>query len=517
MDNMTITECLNSIALKFPNKEAVTDLGVSYTWSQVRTLTILAAEDLRKKGIKKNMHVAIWVNNSISWLVLYLALQQIGAVAVLLNVAYKWRELEAAMENCNVEYIFYSSVYRDSDHVRTIRELNRNRLPAFKEGFLVPDEPLEAPQNKIEKTFEQYNTDVDSVSNILFTSGTTKAAKGVMLTHRNIVNNSFAIVERLKWTEEDRMCFAVPMFHCFGITVGILGALHTGASIHIVRNFKSGRVFEIIEKYKCTVFNGVPTMFLAMKNSSSADKYDLSSLKGGLMAGSAILPSEYLDICNKFNLGSLNTAYGQTESSPAVTVSEDCDSMDIRSVSAGKVLPDMELRIVKDGHIMGCMEEGEIQTRGYHVMKGYYNMPEETRKALDDDGWLSTGDLGYIDEQGYLYVTGRIKDIIVRGGENISPIEIEQVLCQLPEVMSVKVVGIPAPIIQEEVVACIIWKNNEPMDTEYIREYVRSQLADYKVPKYVLDYTEFPMNSSGKILSGELSEISRKRIGDCCK
>ncbi len=512
MDERTISECLNSIAAKYPDKEAVTDMGVSYTWKQIQELTNHEVLVLQDKEIKKGTHVAIWVDNSVNWIVLYLALQQLGAVTALLNVAYKWRELETALENCDVEYIFYSAQYRDSDHIRTIRELNRNRLSAFKEGFLIQDEPVCLPQNMSGIDCESEKTDSDNVSNILFTSGTTKAAKGVMLTDRNIVNNSLAIVKRLKWTAEDRMCFAVPMYHCFGVTVGILGALHTGASIHIVRSFKSESVFEVIEEHKCTIFNGVPTMFLAMKNSQLADNYDLSSLKGGLMAGSAILPAEYIEICKKFGLERLNTAFGQTESSPAITVSEDSDSKEIRSNSSGRVLPDIELRIMKNSSVMGCMEEGEIQTRGYHVMKGYYNMPEETLNTLDTEGWLSTGDLGYVDEQGYLHVTGRIKDIIVRGGENISPVEIEQVLCQLPNVMSVKVVGIPAPVIQEEVVACIIWKDNEPMDSEYVRSFVRSQLADYKVPKYILDYMEFPMNSSGKILSAELSEISRKRI-----
>ncbi len=517
MDERTISECLNSIAEKFPDKEAVTDLNKSYTWRQLLELTGQEAMNLQSKGIKKGTHVAIWVHNSINWIVLYLALQKIGAVTALLNIAYKWRELENALENCDIEYIFYSSKYRDSDHVRTIRELNRNRLPVFRESFFVPDEPLDVPSgitfaNNAFNGDKQSSSDSNVVSNILFTSGTTKAAKGVMLADRSIVNNSLAIVKRLKWTADDRICFAVPMYHCFGITVGILGALHTGASIHIVRSFKSEKAFEIIERNKCTVFNGVPTMFLTMKNNDALDNYDLSSLKGGLMAGSAILPAEYLEICRRLKLERLNTAFGQTESSPAITVSEDSDSKEIRSVSSGRVLPDMELRIVKNGSVIGCMQEGEIQTRGYHVMKGYYNMPDETGKVLDKDGWLSTGDLGYIDEQGYLYVTGRIKDIIVRGGENISPIEIEQVLCQLPNVMSVKVVGIPAPIIQEEVAACIIWRNNEPMDSEYVKEYVRSQLADYKVPKYILDYTEFPMNSSGKIITSELSEISRKRI-----
>ena len=514
LENRNISQCLADIAKKYPEKLAVTDLDKEYTWKQIDSLTELAARQISEKGIRKGSYVAIWMNNSVSWVVIFLALQRIGAVTVLLNTAYKWKEVETTMANCDVEYIFYSKSFKDSDHERTIHNLNLEKLPRFKEAYMVPDEPIELQDSeyKFNSNINESENDPHTVCSILFTSGTTGVARGAMLTHSNIVNNSKAIIDRLGWMCEDRICLSVPMYHCFGITVGILGALHTGASIHIMRKFSSELAFQTIQQHKCTIFNGVPTMFLAMKNSSKRANYDLSSLKGGLMAGSAIIPEEYMAICEELKLDRLNTAFGQTESSPAITVSCDSDSLEKRAYTSGKVLSDMEMRIVVNGEEVGPGVEGEIQTRGYHVMVGYYKMPNETEKVLSEDGWLSTGDLGHIDEEGYLHITGRIKDIIVRGGENISPVEIERVICQIPGVASVKVVGVKAAVIQEEVVACIIWKDGQELPEEEVRRIVGLSLSDYKVPRYVFSFDEFPLNSSGKVLGHELSRICSERI-----
>ena len=511
MDKRTINQCLKETVQLYRDKEAITDFGLSYTWGEVYALTLEMSGMIKQLGIKKGTHVAVWMDNSVRWIVLYFALHNIGAVPVLINVAYKWRELEATFATCDVEYAFYSPKYKDSDHLRTIRQLNLENLPKFKEAFLMDTVALKVP-DRDEVLAVCDNIDISSdvsvsedVCSILFTSGTTGKSKGAMLTHSNIVNNSKAIVTRLEWDANDKHCFVVPMYHCFGITVGIMGAVHTGASMHLVRKFKPALVFEMIERHKCNIFNGVPTMFLAIRNSADRHNYDLSSLTGGLMAGSAILPNEYLDICNEFGLDYLNTAFGQTESSPAISVSCNDDSREIRSVSAGKLLPDVEVKIRNAGEIIGDSIDGEIMTRGYHVMKGYYNMSEETQKSIDEEGWLATGDLGHLDDDGYLHITGRIKDIIVRGGENISPAEVEQVICQIPWVKTVKVVGIPADIIQEEVVACVIPKEKGLFNEAEVKELVSTWLADYKVPRYVVEFDEFPMNSNGKVLTKELS------------
>lgn len=512
MDKRTINQCLKQTVQLYRDKEAITDFGISYTWGEVYTLTLEMSTMLKQLGIGKGTHVAVWMDNSIRWVVLYFALHNIGAIPVLINVAYKWRELEATFSTCDVEYVFYSPKYKDSDHLRTIRQLNLEHLPKFKEAFLMDTVALRVPeQEEVLKACDaiDINNDVissEDVCSILFTSGTTGRARGAMLTHSNIVNNSKAIVTRLGWDANDKHCFVVPMYHCFGITVGIMGAVHTGASIHLVRKFKPTLVFEMIERHKCNIFNGVPTMFLAMRNSADRNNYDLSSLTGGLMAGSAILPNEYLDICQEFGLDHLNTAFGQTESSPAISVSCNDDSREIRSVSAGRLLPDVEVKIRNAGEIIGDSLDGEIMTRGYHVMKGYYNMPEDSQKAVDEEGWLATGDLGHLDADGYLHVTGRIKDIIVRGGENISPAEVEQVICQIPWVKTVKVVGVPADIIQEEVVACVIPKEKGLFNEAEVKELVSTWLADYKVPRYVVEFDEFPMNSNGKVLTPKVSE-----------
>ena len=555
MDNRTIDICLRDCAGRYPDKIGMTDLDNNYTWEEIDHITGVLASQLVDKGVKKGEHIAIWATNSANWVFYYFAIQRIGAVAVLINVAFKWRELENILLNYDVKYIIYTRKYKESDHENTIKMLDREKFKSLKEAFILEDEDNNL-RNLLQLPKGDVRAEVDSseVASILFTSGTTGMAKGAMLTHSNLVNNSKDIVDRMGWDEKDRMCLAVPMFHCFGITVGLLGAIHTGAAMDVARKFSTGTVFKIIEEKKCTLFNGVPTMFLAMMNSSKRERFNLTSLKGGLMAGSPILPVEYMDICRTFNMERLQTAFGQTESSPAITTSLISDTIECKAYTAGKALDDVEVRIVKaevisgaeeesakagvvpeseaflendavlgvdeEGEsgrakanvVLGPNEEGEIQTRGYHVMKGYYNMPEETKKAIDEEGWLSTGDLGYFDKDGYLHVTGRIKDIIVRGGENISPMEVENVIIQFDEIKAVKVIGVAAKVIQEEVVACIVWKDDRRLSEETIINFVKNQLADYKAPKYVFEFDALPTNSSGKVLGKKLVKICEEKL-----
>lgn len=555
MDNRTIDICLRDCAGRYPDKIGMTDLDNNYTWEEIDHITGVLASQLVDKGVKKGEHIAIWATNSANWVFYYFAIQRIGAVAVLINVAFKWRELENILLNYDVKYIIYTKKYKESDHENTIKMLDREKFKSLKEAFILEDEDNNL-RNLLQLPKGDVRAEVDSseVASILFTSGTTGMAKGAMLTHSNLVNNSKDIVDRMGWDEKDRMCLAVPMFHCFGITVGLLGAIHTGAAMDVARKFSTGTVFKIIEEKKCTLFNGVPTMFLAMMNSSKRERFNLTSLKGGLMAGSPILPVEYMDICRTFNMERLQTAFGQTESSPAITTSLISDTIECKAYTAGKALDDVEVRIVKaevisgaeeesakagvvpeseafletdavlgvneEGEsgrakanvVLGPNEEGEIQTRGYHVMKGYYNMPEETKKVIDEEGWLSTGDLGYFDKDGYLHVTGRIKDIIVRGGENISPMEVENVIIQFDEIKAVKVIGVAAKVIQEEVVACIVWKDDRRLSEETIINFVKNQLADYKAPKYVFEFDALPTNSSGKVLGKKLVKICEEKL-----
>lgn len=513
MYNRTIDDCLVCCVDNFPDKIAITDMDCEYTWKEVDYIVDVLAQKILGMGIKAGDHIAIWASNSASYILYFMAIQRVGGVAVLINMAYKWRELESILKNYDVNYILYTRKYKDSDHENTINMLDRDKFKELRGTCIFDDERdnlkdlLKIPKKKIET-----NVHSEDVACIFFTSGTTGMAKGVMLTHNNLVNNSKDIIERMTWDERDRMCLAVPLFHCFGITVGILGAIHTGMTMDVARKFSTGTVFRIIEEKKCTLFNGVPTMFLAMMNSSKREQFDLTSLKGGLMAGSSILPYEYMDICNTFGFKNLQTAFGQTESSPAITTSLITDSVECKAYSAGKKLDNVEVRIVKDGIVCGVYDEGEIQTRGYHVMRGYYNMPEETKKAIDENGWLSTGDLGYLDKDGYLHVTGRIKDIIVRGGENISPMEIENVIVQFDEIKSVKVVGVPAKVIQEEVVACIVWKDDRRLSKETIISSVKKQLADYKAPKYIFDFEKIPQNSTGKVLVKDLVRMCEEKL-----
>ncbi len=519
MDERTIAGLLKDRAKETPDRIGMTDLDVAYTWKQIDAITDKKAKQLNSQGIQKGSHVGIWAENSAEWVFLFLALQKIGAITVLFNVAYKWRELEKNLERCDVEYLFYSASAKDTNHMESITHLNREALPKLKEMFLLPEEPERAEEILGEDAVSEWVAPMqaDDVCSILFTSGTTGIAKGVMLTHRNLVNNSKELVDCMEWVLEDEMCLAVPLFHCFGITVGILGALHTGMAMNIVRRFSTGAVFSCIEKWNCTLFNGVPTMFLAMLNSKKRQNYCLDSLRGGLVAGSTIAPTDYKKVCEEFKLSNLHMAFGQTECSPAVSATVVGDGLEEKAASVGRPLKHVEVSIWKDGKPVPAGMEGEIMTRGYHVMKGYYRLPEETSKAVSAEGWLATGDLGFLDEAGYLHISGRIKELIIRGGENISPLEIQNVLCQMEGVAQVAVVGVPAPVIQEEVVACIIWNEGMEKTKEEVTQFVSGQLAEYKVPRFVLPFDSFPLNASGKIITKELSRLCVERLGNSIK
>lgn len=524
----SIGECLHIQALKSPDFVAMTDSDTKYTWSELDHITDLCAAWLLSVNIGSGTHVGIWAKNTSSYVVLYLALQKIGAVAVLINAAWEEHELISVMKRTDVKYLFYSRTYKGSSNESIAQKISDTNVPGFIKAYPLPDVPFSPehfPKADV-SVLKDINPDVTAPSSILFTSGTTGEAKGVILSQYNILNNGRCLADSNEWTDNDRLCLCVPLFHCFGITAGIIAAITKGTSVHIVKRFGTKAVLECIEKWKCTLFSGVPTMFLALMNSKNLSEYDISSLDGGLIAGSMISPIDFERIVSCFKMTRLHIAYGQTESSPAITTTTGTDSLIRRSTTQGKPLPGVSLRISSesDGAVSSFFnaagsngrvihyELGEIQVKGYLLMKGYYGKPEETKNAFTEDGYLKTGDQGYIDEEGYLHITGRIKDIIIRGGENISPGEIENLISELDGVISTKVVGIPAPIIQEEVAACIIWKEGKEKSADEVREYLTKRLADYKVPKYVFNMTEFPLNESGKILSARLTEICIKQL-----
>lgn len=522
----TIGECLNERAKITPNLYGLSYRDYSYSWREVDEISDFVALDFLKLGIKKGSHVAIWSVNSPNWVLSYFALVKIGAVATLVNTCYKEAELVQILQYADVDFILCGKSCKNTDYNEILKNIDATQLPRLKKvlhlekeqevrWYMREDYP--SHMNDEEKEIliaAKNNVSVNDTASIMFTSGTTKMPKGVKLSHYSLVNNSLEITRKMKWTSEDKMCVAVPLFHCFGITAGIMSGIHSGACLHLLKYYKTLEVLKQVEKYKCTILNGVPTMFMALVRNADLDNYDLSSIKSGIVAGSAIHPEEYMDIYQRLNIKHLQPSYGQTETSPCISISDYNDSMMIKANTAGKCIDNVEMKIwnKKQNREAAENENGEILTKGYHIMQGYYNMKEETENTIDSEGWLHTGDLGFLDCNGYLHVTGRIKEMIIRGGENISPLEIEHWIRKLECVEQVKVIGTQADVLQEEIVACIIPKQGMELNEEKIKSFIAENLANYKVPKYILIFDEFPLTSSGKVKLGELSKQVEKRI-----
>ncbi|MDU2670787.1 MAG: AMP-binding protein [Clostridium sp.] len=524
----TIGYCLKERAEKTPGIIGLSYRDYSYSWREIDEISDFLAVKYLKYGIKKGTHVGIWSVNTPNWVFAYFALVKLGAIAILINTCYKETELEEILKYSDVEYIFYGNGIKDLNYKDILDKINISNLPKLKNTFpleknddikwyMRSDYPSDMPVDDCKKLIQALNqVNAKDTASIMFTSGTTKSQKGVLLSHYNLVNNSLSISRQMGWNEQDKICVAVRLFHCFGITAGILSAVHAGSCIHLIKYYKTCEVLNQIEKYKCTVLNGVPTMFMAIVRNSKLKDHDISSVKSGIIAGSAIHSEEYINICKILNLKYLQPSYGQTETSPCITIAALNDSIEKKAVSVGKSIDNVEVKIwnCKENRESKEGELGEILTRGYHVMKGYYKMPLETDKVIDSTGWLHTGDLGFIDKDGYLYVKGRIKEIIIRGGENISPVEIEYYIKKLPSIKEVKVIGVEAEVLQEEIVACVVPKENCEVSKEEVQAIVSKYLTAYKVPKYVLVFGQLPTTSSGKIKLGKLKKIVEERINN---
>lgn len=517
--NNTIGECLKRRVVETPNISAAAYEDECYTWAELDEISDYLAVHCLKIGISKGTHVAIWGVNSFSWIAHFFALEKIGAIPVLINICYRASELTDVLQYADVEFLFRGIRCKDTDYELVAKTLDFSRLPKLRR--IIEMESIAETPWKTSKNYCVLSQDnkillaeavgkvyPDDIACMLFTSGTTSLPKGVLLTHNNLINNSLQHSKSMRWTKQDKMCVCVPLFHCFGITVCILAALHCGASLQLVKYYSTTEVLRTIHKYRCTILSGVPSMFLALINNKEFANYDISSITSGVIAGSPLPPDDYIKVCTALNKAKLQPAYGQTESSPCITMASYEDSIEKKSTSSGKVIPEIEVRIFHEATktTLSAGQRGEIEVRGYNVMKGYYNLPDATKATIRADGWLRTGDEGYFDEEGYLHVTGRIKDIIIRGGENISPTEVEAVLHQIEDVQDVKVVGMPTKIMQEKVVACIVLQKGKMLTSEYIKDYVLHHLAAYKTPEDVLFFDKFPMTPSGKINQKELKQ-----------
>lgn len=532
----TIGELLAEKAQEIPDHEALvyTDRGLRYTYREFNDLCKQVAKGLIALGIKKGENVAVWASNVPEWASLQFGTGKMGAVLVTVNTNYRSSELEYLLRQSDSTTLFLIEGYRGDSYIDTIYELcpelelsqpgklESKRLPKLKNVIILGDRKYNGAFNwsDLLRMGEQVSEEelrnvsesmeADDVTNMQYTSGTTGFPKGVMLTHSNLTNNAFNIASCMKLTDEDRLCIPVPFFHCFGCVIGTLAAVSVGATMVPVQKFDPETVLRTVEKEKCTALHGVPTMFIAELNHPNFEQYDLSSLRTGVMAGSNCPVEVMKKVMSNMNMTEITICYGQTESSPVITQTRTNDPVELRVESVGRALPNVEVRIVEPGtnQELPLNVQGELCTRGYHVMKGYYKNPEATREAIDEEGWLHTGDLAVMDEKGYCRITGRLKDMIIRGGENIYPREIEEYLYTHPKVLDAQIVGVPDKTFGEEVMAWIILKEGETATPEEIKDYFKGKISRHKIPRHIFFTDAYPMTASGKIQKFKLREQS---------
>ncbi|MHC8515326.1 AMP-binding protein [Sporosarcina sp. ITBMC105] len=538
--NQTVGEVVKEWTQKNPDKEAYVypEHGIRKTYREFDQETDELAKAFIGMGIKKGEHVAIWSDNKPQWLLSQFATGKMGAVLVTVNTNYQANELEYLLKQSDATTLIVDEGFKGTSYIDIIRsicpELNdkeddfvtSQRLPKLKRIILMTDKQEAGiykwseflahadgiTDDELKK--RQQSMTADDVINIQYTSGTTGFPKGVMLTHHNLVNNGKIIGDFMKLTNEDRVCIPVPFFHCFGCVLGNLAAVTHGATMVIVEQFDPLRVLQAVQDEKCTALHGVPTMFISELNHPDFKKYDTSSLRTGIMAGSTCPIEVMKRVISDMGAHEITICYGQTECSPVITQTQTDDPIEKRVSTVGKPHPYVEVKIIDPmtGEEVPVGEPGELCTRGYHVMKGYYNNEEATREAIDEKGWLRTGDIAVMDEEGYIDITGRIKDVIIRGGENIYPREVEEFLYTHPAVLDVQIVGVPDEKYGEEVMAWIIPKKGAAIDEESIRSFCKGQISHHKIPRFIHFVEEYPMTASGKIQKFKLREMSVEEV-----
>ncbi len=516
----------NSVAIKYTTRE------YQKTWSELNERCNAVAKGLLSLGIQKDDKVAIWATNVPEWYEILFASAKIGAILVTVNTNYKEFELEYLLKQSDTKMLVMIEGVKNNSYVDTIDKLlpefrnskngdvDNSKFPFLKKivicgnntprGFMNFDDIVTAGKNV---TNEELNARMNSLNchdviNMQYTSGTTGFPKGVMLTHYNIINNGKSIGDGMKFTHKDKLLITVPMFHCFGLVLGLMSCITHATTMVPVESFSPTKVMNAITVEKCTAVHGVPTMFIAMLEHPDFEKYNFSSLRTGIMAGSPCPIKVMRQVVDKMNMTEITIVFGQTEASPGCTQTTTEDSLELRVNTVGRVFDGVEAKIVDPatGEEVPTGVAGEFCARGYNIMKGYYKMPEATAEAIDKDGWLHTGDLCTVDKDGYYKVVGRIKDMIIRGGENIYPKEIEEFYYTQPIVKDVQVIGVPSEQYGEEVMAVIILKEGETSTPEELRELAKSHLAKHKVPRYIRIVDSFPVTASGKIQKFKMRE-----------
>lgn len=507
-----------------PDREALVEVasGRRWTWSELDRDVDALARGLIAAGVDKGDRVGIWAPNCAEWTLTQYATAKIGAILVNVNPAYRTHEFAYAVNQSGLSLLVSATSFKTSDY-RSMVEETAEQCPGLRRTvYLDTDDwaALVAEGDDLpgDAVAERMATlDPGDPINIQYTSGTTGRPKGATLSHRNILNNGYFTTELINFTEQDRLCIPVPFYHCFGMVMGNLGCTTHGATMVIpAPGFDPEITLRAIAEERCTGVYGVPTMFIAMQNHPTFADHDLSTLRTGIMAGS-ICPVEVMRRCiDEMNMGEVSIAYGMTETSPVSCQTRADDDLDRRTATIGRVHPHVEIKVVDPvtGETVERGRPGEFCTRGYSVMLGYWDDPDKTAEAVDEDGWMHTGDLAEMRDDGYCNIVGRIKDMVIRGGENVYPREIEEFLYTHPDIEDVQVIGVPDERYGEELCAWIRMKSGaEPLDADAVRAFAAGKLSHYKIPRYVMVVDEFPMTVTGKIRKVEMREKAAAELG----
>jgi len=511
---------------RHPDREALVEVatGRRWTWAELDRDVDALAIGLARAGIVKGDRVGIWAPNCAEWTLTQLATAKLGAILVNVNPAYRTHELAYALQQSGTRLLVSAPEFKTSDYRAMVEEV-RGDCPDLEQVLFLgspewADHQVHDPGVTLPDVVGDLDLRPDDPINIQYTSGTTGRPKGATLSHRNILNNGYFTTELIRFTEEDRLCIPVPFYHCFGMVMGTLGCITHGATMVIpAPGFDPAITLRTIAEERCTGVYGVPTMFIAMQALLGSDEFPLASvstLRTGVMAGS-VCPVEVMKRCiEDMNMAEVSICYGMTETSPVSTQTRSDDDLDRRTTTIGRVHPHVEIKVVDPvtGETVERGRTGELCTRGYSVMTGYWDEPDKTAEAIDDDGWMHTGDLAEMRDDGYCVISGRIKDMVIRGGENIYPREVEDFLHTHPDVEDVQVVGVPDEKYGEELCAWVrLRRGAEPLDADAVRAFATGKLSHYKIPRYVMVVDDFPMTVTGKVRKVEMREKSTAELG----
>jgi len=520
----TLGRNLERTVAAHPDREALVDIATGRRWTyagldaDIDRVTL----GLLERGVGVGDRVGIWALNCAEWVIVQYATAKIGAILVNVNPAYRAHELRFVIEQSGMRLLVSVTQYRHSDY-RGMVERVRPRCPELTDVVYIGEESWDglvasgAGADRAQLDAVTATLSFDDPINIQYTSGTTGFPKGATLSHHNILNNGYFVTNRIGFTPEDRLVIPVPMYHCFGMVMGVIGAFSHGSTVIFpAPSFDAEATLRAVQAERATALYGVPTMFIAELGHADFSSFDLSSLRTGIMAGSPCPVEVMKRVVSEMNMSQVAIAYGMTETSPVSTMTRMDDDLDRRTSTVGTVMPHVEVKIVDPatGREVSRGEPGELCTRGYSVMLGYWDEPEKTAEAIDAAGWMHTGDLAVMDAEGYLNISGRIKDMVIRGGENIYPREIEEFLYTHPDIADVQVVGVPDARYGEELMAWIVMKpEREPLTAEAIREFCAGQLAYFKIPRYVHLVDSYPMTISGKVRKVEMREQAVTILG----